>query len=104
MSESDRLTSSSASTENRAPPSRWWANPEMLIALAALLTSVVAVVVGGYEAYLQRHHDRAEVWPHVEIGLWESPQGAAIQISNTGIGPARIESLDVIVDGKAMRD
>ncbi|HEY4132760.1 MAG TPA: hypothetical protein VGM50_19255 [Gemmatimonadaceae bacterium] len=67
----------------------------MLIAIAAVFTSVVAVALGAYSAYLQRAHDRAEVWPRVEIGLWESPKVAVIQVLNTGIGPARIESFDV---------
>src|SRR5438552_4266118 len=45
----------------------WYREPETFIAVAALVVSVSPVAVGLYEAKLQRAHDRAEVWPHVEI-------------------------------------
>jgi hypothetical protein len=106
MSDFDRATNLNEQTSPAAGPSTapraWWADPQMLVAVAALCTSVVAVGLGAYGAYLQRQHDRAEVWPHLEVGLWEMPQGAAIQLTNTGIGPARVESVVVTVNGKAM--
>ncbi|MFL5501553.1 MAG: hypothetical protein ACJ79Q_09995 [Gemmatimonadaceae bacterium] len=79
---------------------RWYAEPQTFIALAALIVSVSAVVVGLYEASLQRHHDRAEVWPHVEIQVFTKQTGAAIALENTGIGPAIIQSVVVTVDGR----
>src|SRR5438105_11746607 len=78
----------------------WYREPESFIALAALIVSVSAVVVGIYEAALQRAHDRAEVWPHVEISTFTTPQGAALYLENTGLGPAIIQSVTVSVDGK----
>lgn len=36
---------------------RWYAEPETFVAIAALTVSISAVVVGIYEASLQRHHD-----------------------------------------------
>src|SRR3954463_2920805 len=79
---------------------RWYTEPETFIAIAALVVSVSAVVVGLYEASLQRHHDRAEVWPHVEIQVFTKQTGAAIALENTGIGPAIIQSVVVTVDGR----
>ena len=79
---------------------RWYTEPETFIAVAALIVSVSAVVVGIYEASLQRHHDQAEVWPHVEIGVFTKQNGATIQLENTGIGPAIIKSVLVTVDGQ----
>lgn len=78
---------------------RWYAEPETFIAIAALIVSVSAVVVGLYEASLQRHHDRAEVWPHAEIQVLTKPTGASLTLENTGIGPAIIQSVVVTVDG-----
>jgi hypothetical protein len=43
---------------------RWYREPETFIAVTAFVENVSAVVVGLYEAHLQRAHDRAEVWPH----------------------------------------
>ena len=78
----------------------WYREPETFIAVAALVVSVTAVIVGFYEASLQRKHDRAEVWPRVEIGTFTEPAGAVVQLENTGIGPALIKSITVTADDK----
>lgn len=72
----------------------------MLVGFAAILISVCAVAVGGYEAYLQRKHDRAQVWPHLELTLTSGPTGAELQVINAGIGPAVVRSVNVLVDGR----
>src|SRR5213082_1235111 len=57
---------------------RWYREPETFIAVTALIVSISAVAVGLFEAQLQRAHDRAEVWPHVEIStraLGDSARG-----------------------------
>ncbi|HEV2751979.1 MAG TPA: hypothetical protein VGV12_15765 [Gemmatimonadales bacterium] len=73
----------------------------MLVGLAAILISVCAVAVGAYEAYLQRNHDRAQVWPHLELTLTSAPTGAELQVVNAGIGPAVVRSVTVLVDGRS---
>jgi hypothetical protein len=78
----------------------WYREPETFIALTALVVSVSAVAVGIYEAALQRRHDRAEVWPHLELSTFTTPNGASLSVENTGIGPALIKSVVVTVDGK----
>lgn len=83
---------------------RWYTEPESFIAIAALIVSVSAVVVGLYEASLQRHHDRAEVWPHVEIQIFTKQTGAEIVVENTGIGPAIIQSAVATIDGRVARN
>jgi hypothetical protein len=79
---------------------RWYAEPETFIAVAALIVSISAVAVGLYEAALQRHHDRAEVWPHPEIEVFTKKTGATITLENTGIGPAIVQTAIVTVDGR----
>lgn len=81
----------------------WYREPETFVALAALIVSVSALAVGIYEASLQRAHDRAEVWPRLEITTWVTPTGAELRLENTGIGPALIRSVVVTVDGKPQR-
>jgi hypothetical protein len=83
---------------------RWYTEPETFVAVAALIVSITAVVVGIYEAALQRRHDRAEVWPHVEIETFTRPNGVAVEIENGGVGPAVIKSIEVFVDGKLQKD
>ena len=83
------------------PDRPWYREPETFIAVAALIVSVSAVVVGIYEAELQRAHDRAEVWPRIEVSTYTMPKGAALYLDNNGIGPAIIKSVSVRVDGRA---
>jgi hypothetical protein len=82
----------------------WYREPETFIALAALIVSITAVVVGVYEAALQRKHDVAEVWPHLELSTWLSDTTATFRIGNTGLGPAIVNFVEVRVDGKAQRN
>ena len=78
----------------------WYREPETFIALAALVVSVSAVAIGLYEAALQRRHDRAEVWPHLEVTTFTMRTGATLSIENRGIGPALVKSIVVTLDGK----
>jgi len=82
----------------------WYRQPETFIAVAALVVSISAVVVGTYEATLQRAHDRAEVWPHLELSTYAMPKGAELRLENAGIGPAVVHSIVVSVDGRPRRN
>ena len=82
----------------------WYREPETFIAVAALVVSVTAVVVGIYEAALQRRHDVAEVWPHLELSTWLNDTIATFRIDNTGLGPALVKSVEVRIDGKPQRN
>ncbi len=82
----------------------WYREPETFIAVAALIVSISAVVVGLYEAALQRRHDRAEVWPHLEVEVFTKPAGAAVYLENTGVGPAIVQQMVVRLDGRRARN
>jgi hypothetical protein len=82
----------------------WYRETQTFIAIAALIVSLSAVVVGIYEASLQRAHDRAEVWPHLEIATFVNPQGASISLESTGLGPAIVNSVAVSVDGQRRKN
>lgn len=77
---------------------RWYTEPETFVAVAALVVSLSALGVGVYEARLQRTHDRAEVWPNLEVGTFTSNDGANVIVDNTGLGPAIVEMVSVAVD------
>ena len=87
-------------SENR----KWYTEPESFVAIAALVVSLSALGVGVYEADLQRRHDRAEVWPHLEVELFVDDSGAKLLAENTGLGPAVVESIEVSFDGKAQHN
>lgn len=73
-----------------------------LSAVIAALIGLLALCVSGYTAWLQRQQVRAQVWPYIESGLSQS--GRYVLLANKGVGPARIETVQMFVDGKPYPD
>jgi hypothetical protein len=82
--------------------------------IVALATSFFALSLSAYQAHLMNEQTRlmqgearASVWPYLAIGYRLSEEGEGRgytwQISNDGVGPARIESVTVTLDGKPVR-
>lgn len=71
-------------------------------AVIAALIGLLALCVSGYTAWLQRQQVRAQVWPYIESGLSQSSRH--VLIANKGVGPARIETVQMFVDGKPHKD
>ncbi|GGW76405.1 hypothetical protein [Alteromonas halophila] len=69
----------------------WYRNPEMLVALSAIVTSVVAVVVSIYSAYVDRSYARASVWPSIMIAQSHLGSHLKYVVINQGTGPALIK-------------
>jgi len=80
-----------------------WREPEWVIAIFAVLASVGALILGSYTAVLERRHDSASVWPHLELGITYTPQSAGMQVSNSGVGPAIVQSVVVSAGGRTLR-
>ena len=80
--------------------------PEMLAALSAVLIGVSALFVSIYQASIMREQQRimreqqrASVWPYLETGTnYNTSTGLRISVTNQGIGPARVESVEATVD------
>ncbi|HXN76762.1 MAG TPA: hypothetical protein VN876_09005 [Gemmatimonadaceae bacterium] len=81
----------------------FWRQPEWVITLVTVVTSVAALALGAYTAQLQRRHDSASVWPHLEFGITFTQKTASMQVTNSGVGPAIVQSVAVSVDGRAIR-
>jgi hypothetical protein len=73
-----------------------------LSAVIAALIGLLALCVSGYTAWLQRQQVRAQVWPYIESGLSQS--GRYVLLANKGVGPARIETVQMFVDGRPHPD
>jgi hypothetical protein len=86
---------------NATPRSRgeYW---DALGVVIASLVGLLALVVAGYTAYIQRQQVRAQVWPYLVSGNNDLAQ--ALTVSNKGVGPALVRSVQVIVDGKPQVD
>jgi len=71
-------------------------------AIVASLIGLMALVVSGYTAYVQRQQVRAQVWPYLMIGYADVERARIV--FNKGVGPALIRSVQVLVDGKPQPD
>jgi hypothetical protein len=91
--------SAGTTTRRRA----FWREPEWVITIVAVVASIGALILGAYTAQLQRRHDSASVWPHLELGILFTPRTAGMQVSNSGVGPAIVQSVIVSVDGHPLR-
>jgi len=83
---------------------KWWKDAEMITALSAVFIGVVALIIGAYQAKVASDQRSASVWPYLEITR-HSSEGKyySFQITNKGVGPALIKSMDVLVDNKPMK-
>lgn len=79
---------------------KWYAQPEMIVAISALITSLVAVIVAMYSAYIDRAYAKASVWPSVVIARsWQSNRYEYI-VLNQGNGPAIVNYVTMNVNGQ----
>ena len=76
-------------------------NWDALAAVIAALIGLLALLVSGYTAVLQRQQVRAEVWPMLQPAI--SPSRRTVSLENKGVGPAIVRGLKVYVDDKPRR-
>jgi hypothetical protein len=76
-------------------------NWDALAAVVAALVGLLALLVSGYTAYVQRQQVRAMVWPWLVAG--NNDLEHSIEVLNKGAGPAIVRSAQVFVDGKPQR-
>ncbi|GLX83739.1 hypothetical protein [Thalassotalea eurytherma] len=70
---------------------KWYKNPEMIVALSALLIGLVTTFISIYSAYIDREYARASVWPRLEVFKSSSGNSFSYGVSNNGTGPALIK-------------
>jgi hypothetical protein len=83
----------------RRRPGRDW---DGYSAVIASLVGLLALLVAGYTAFLQRKQLRAEVWPRLSVD--NSNIKLRLYASNRGTGPAQVTAMRVLVDGKPMKN
>jgi hypothetical protein len=75
---------------------------DAVAAVIAALVGMLALMVAGYTAYIQRQQVSAQVWPYL---MWaNSDNGMDYLWINKGVGPAIVKSTVVLVGGKPQRD
>jgi len=82
---------------------KWYKKPEMIVALSALLMSMVTTIVGVYSASIDRAYARASIWPRLEFYQSNNNKAFSYGISNNGTGPALIKYAIVTYDKKPIK-
>jgi hypothetical protein len=83
------------------PPSR--AHPDRLVAVVSGLVATLALAVSTYNVHLQRQQIRAQVWPRLHF-TFSNISGFTYNLQNSGVGPAIVENVCLLVDDKPMAD
>ena len=74
---------------------------DRILSLCAGIAAITAVAVSLYQAALARRQLRASAWPYVtQDNTFTLGSPYMRRVSNQGVGPARIRSFVVLVDGK----
>ena len=77
---------------------------DAVAAIIASLVGLLALIVAGYTAYLQRQQVRAQVWPYLQMGMNDAEGQYDLVALNKGAGPVVIRSVQVLVAGKPVGD
>jgi hypothetical protein len=83
-------------------PQRHGRNWDAVTAIVAVMIGVLALLISGYTAYIQRQQVRAEVWPRLLLASFTSEN--ALKLLNKGVGPAIVRSVRIAVDDRPQRD
>lgn len=73
--------------------------PEMLVALSAVLVGVCALVVSTVQVKLMHEQQHASVWPRLEVMYSYDEGRLGVHVANRGVGPASIQYVKTSVDG-----
>jgi hypothetical protein len=73
----------------------------------ALSVSIFALAIGAWQTRLMQGQARASVWPFVAIGYTYNSNtdanGFVWHVDNNGVGPAKVQTVTLSVDGKPMK-
>ncbi len=78
-------------------------SPEMVMAISALVVSLVTAAATIHSAYTSRAYARASLWPSLGAGVSFNETGFRFLLMNRGTGPALIQSMRVQYDGKPIQ-
>lgn len=79
---------------------RW----DALAAIIASLVGLLALLVAGYTAYIERQQVRAQVWPYLQMGKSDAQGQYEFVALNKGMGPVVVRSVQVLVSDKPVRN
>jgi len=87
--------------ENKQP---FWKSAEFWISISATIIALASLVFTITESRRGREHDRRSSVPRLGVTFWYKEDSAGFSMGNMGLGPGRLEWLQVLVDGKSQPD
>lgn len=94
-----------ASTERLFLRLTFW---QTLLSVAGVFIAVVALYAALTESTAVRQQTAAAVWPFVQLSIEDSDSGDSAEFTmsftNAGVGPAKMRTMRLIVDGDPIRD
>ena len=76
---------------------------DLVIATCALIVSSLATTASWWQSRVVAQQLSSQVWPYVSVTANADPSSVALIISNEGLGPARLRSVVLSLDGKPHR-
>ena len=81
---------------------------QTVLSVAGVFIAVVALYAALTESAAVRQQTAAAVWPFVQFSTEDSDSGESaaftISFTNTGVGPARMRAMRLVIDGEPVRD
>lgn len=81
---------------------------QTILSVAGVFIAVVALYAALSESSAVRQQTAAAVWPFVQLSIADSDSGDAaeftLSFTNAGVGPAKLRTMQLIVDGEPVRD
>ena len=103
----DSGPSTEAHAATPAPPDRSAVRPrrswDVYAAFVATLIGLLALLVSGYTAHVQRQQLRAQVWPYLVVSSGNVVPYVGLHAINSGTGPARVTAVRVTVDQRPVK-
>ena len=98
-----RLETSLAQTERVFLRLTLW---QTVLSVVGVFIAVIALYAALTESAAVRQQTAAAVWPFVQFSIEESDTGETadftISFTNTGVGPARMRSMQLVINGEAV--
>jgi hypothetical protein len=90
-------------TENDSPAQKTRFKSEFIVALAAIVVSVMTLFVYIYQARIMMDQQHTSVWPYVAWNFSFFDEGKTqelyISVVNKGVGPALVKDVQLTLDG-----
>ncbi len=76
---------------------------EMLMAIMAVLISVLTLVVYIYQSNLMKQQQKMSVWPYLSFGPSWGEDYLKLSLINKGIGPAIVKDFQFVMNGSELK-